>query len=88
MEDALKGYMDQVISLTFGFSPKVEVKQLSATTYHVVLDGTRAQRQQLMGKDAATFQHLKFMLRVFGRRNQCFTYLYIQPSEDRRHGND
>lgn len=78
-EETIKHYVIALIESTFGFKPQVEIKFPTDTMVHIYLDGSPAQRQQMMGKDSHTFQCLKFFLRVYARRHDFYSYLYIKP---------
>jgi len=82
LEREFKAYIEQICSLTFGFVPKTEVNFPTDGTVQVILDGSPVERSSLMGKDARNFQALKMLLRIFARKRNLFSYLYIKVNDE------
>lgn len=83
MEQIIKKYVEDVVLLTFGFSPIVEIKNFDLKSVGVFVDGTPDQRALMMGVEARNFQALKTMIRIFGRSHNVICYLYISPKDEK-----
>lgn len=77
-----EAYIKEIITLTFGFTPTVQIDFPTKGMVQVTLDGTPVQRSQLMGNDSLNFQNIKMLLRIFARRNGYFSKLYVKPEYD------
>lgn len=78
MVSELDAYIKSLVSITFQFTPNVEVKSVNEYTYQVTMRGTEEETRLLMGKDGNTFHSIKHLLRCFGRRHNIFIYPYVQ----------
>lgn len=67
--------------MTFGFRPVVIAEETQPGVVSISLNGSQVERSIMMGKDAKTYQTIKHLLRLFARRNNCYSFLRVEPSD-------
>ena len=83
-EQEIRQYLTLIINSTWGFIPSIEVNFPTAGTVQVFLDGSPAERSDLMGKESRNLHAIKQLLRIFSRKRGVFSYIYIKPPQDEK----
>ena len=81
MQEELKKFITDLIELTFGFTPTVNITALSDNNTQVFIQGNEEERAILMGKSAQTLKAITRLTIVFAKRHKFWVHIYIQPRE-------
>ena len=81
MKDLFENYIRTMVELTFDFTPTIITDFSKEGVVSITLDGSPVEKMEMMGNGAINFQSLKQLLRVFARRNNIVSYLYIKPTD-------
>lgn len=86
LEKQFRDYIQVLIGGTFGFVPNVTVTTISNKVVQIFIDGTEAERAQLVGKEGNNLAILKGIVRIFSRVRKCDSYIYIKPKQTKYSG--
>jgi predicted RNA-binding protein Jag len=81
MADEFKNYIENIIELTCGFKPTVDVKEPYNGTIQIWISGSQNERALIMGKEARNIQAFNRLACIFARRKNCFIYIYVKPKD-------